>query len=166
MNRIYLFCFCIFLMSTGLAQRNSINCITFIDGKLSNFTQFGYIYYFDTLGNKDTIPFSCSIGKLYFEQKDMDILYSLTGSTPLIISIYYTERLYGIPKREYIYTTDFLNVRLLIYTEYIIFNINNINKKKNKYYFGVETSSAMTIPNRKEHKIMRKKEYQLPWWGK
>lgn len=161
---IYMFCFYVCFMSDCLAQRNCINCITFIDGKLPYYTFKGYLNYADSTGNNDTIVFFCSIGKLTFEQKDIDKLYSLQGNTPIIISLFYTEYLYGIPKKEFVYITDFFNIRLLICANYIIFNINNLNKKKNKYYFEVITSSAMTIPNRKEYKIMRKKEYQLPWW--
>jgi len=152
-------------MSACLAQKNRvINCITFIDGKLPYHFFKGHLNYTDSIGNSDTIVFFCSIGELTFEQKDIDKLHSLQWNTPLIISLFYTEYIYTSPKREFVYTTDFFNVRLLLVPDYIIFNIHNLNKKKNKYRFEVITSCAITIPNKNMHKIMRKKEYELPWW--
>jgi hypothetical protein len=142
MKKIFIFIFFLFFSFSSFAQFENINCIIFVDGKLTRYIS-GFVEYNNEFNQKDTANFYCDIGMIRFKTTDFEKLRSLPdtatlpNTTNIVIHLNYKEwQKKNCIGKVYHYSTSIPWI-VLFYDKNspIIFSITNFNKKKGIFYF-------------------------------
>lgn len=151
MKIYFLLLVCLLFKSIDLfAQTNHINCIIFVDGKLSGIEDSAYFTYMDSIGIEQKIYFDYTYGEIFLDSFNQKILLL----NPCDIITIHLPRL-DIKNNEHYYFEGDLAVCLLKY-DYLIIRITNLNKKKGKYYFALSTPCIEGAWIRKEYDVFGK----------
>lgn len=134
-------CSCVF------GQKEKLNCIIFIDGKLPTGIYDEYFSYLDEDKNESRIDFEYSIGDIILSKNDINTLYSLQSDDFIIMNLSYR----SYDNESYSYSGK-IRAEWLSY-DYLVIRITNLNKKKGKYYFAYSTPGII--------KSFIKKEYNM-----
>ena len=162
MKKIYFIILIISFYSSPFAQKEYINCIVMIDGKLTSTDLQGYIEYVDTMQQMQTIKIDCHTpGVLGFSTEDMLTIQNLPEMQAITIHFDFTEFIYKkrFKKNVYHYSYSF-KIWDLLKRCYIVFSITNLNKKKRIYYFDYAIDN-MQKGCRKEWRKGFKKKHQI-----
>lgn len=153
---------CIFLLFfyvSLFAQKENINCIIMIDGKLASNDLQGYIEYNDNTHNIRKIELNCHTpGIIGINIEDMTTLRNLPAATEVEIHFDFTEFQKGV-KQTYHYSHPFI-ISDLLNRGFIVFSITNLDKKKKIYYFDYAIDN-MRKAWRKEWKKGYRKKHQI-----
>ena len=143
MKKFFLSLVFLFWVFYSFAQYENINCIIFVDGKLTRHLS-GFVEYNNKFNQKDTAVFYCDIGRIRFETTDFKKLQSLsdtaiifTDTTSIIIHLNFTELHQKKCTRKVYYYSASIPWIMLFYDKNspIIFSITNFDKRKGTYYF-------------------------------
>lgn len=134
------------------AQTEKINCILFVDCRMPLDPTYGNIEYTDSLNKKQIIKFYYWTGVMHVTHEEFTKLYDLKDSDTIIISFVYTEYNKKNCKREdHQYSIDFRK-GVLMYNDYLVFLINNIDKKKGIYRFTYRTGTLRCLDEHPDNK--------------
>ena len=122
-------------LNTLFAQRENINCIVMVDGKLTANDLQGYIEYTDRMQQLRKIEIDCHTPGIFgVNTENMVILRSLPDTIEVKVHFYFTEFKKGIKQTIHHYNHSFI-IGDLFNSNYVIFSITNLNKRKGTYYF-------------------------------
>lgn len=142
-------------------QKERVNCIIFIDGKLSPNISVN-IEYMDSLEHKQIIESFYWMGEIVFSPANAKTLDVLSDTTTLKINFRYREFKKNHTSCDYYYSGEYKK-GWFVKNAYIIFMINNLNKKKGTYNIAFRSSISTSFN-------WHKKDYELfhmgliGWW--
>ncbi|ALO15818.1 hypothetical protein L21SP5_02185 [Salinivirga cyanobacteriivorans] len=143
MKRLFISFFFLVNFVILFAQKDHINCVIFVDGKLPGLESLNVsVKWSDSI----QVDLDYVIGEFQLSKEDKNLIESLDPNKELMMTVKYFEK-----SKTYMYTSK-IDAGWLTY-RYLIARITNLNKKKEKYYFGFST------PGPSNHFI--KKEYNM-----
>jgi len=119
-----------------------INCTIFVDGKIP---RRGTIMNGRFEISSENIPFTYIVGEIHLDSFNVEKLKTLDDESIIDMRFTYLDNKYV----KHQYSGEIL--KRWIFYEYLIINITNLSKRKNKFYFSYDTPAEIRKPNKNEY---------------